>query len=150
MKMTKFQNRYILDITDHFSKYTLLVPLKTTDSETIIEAIFARWISIFGIANSLHSDRGSNFSSYQMHQFCKALGIKKTFSIPYYPQGDGIIERVFKTVKPMIGIVTAENGMDWDKALPNVEFGIRNTRSRQTGFTPNEILFGKMFLWIFQ
>jgi hypothetical protein len=143
LKITKLQNRYILGITDHFSKYTVLVPLRTTDSETIIEAIFSRWISVFGIPNSIHSDRGSNFTSHQMFKFCEALRIKKTSSTPYYPQGDGVIERIFKTVKPMIGIVTAENGIEWDKALPIVEFGLRNTRSRQTGFTPNEILFGK-------
>ena len=74
---------------------------------------------------------------------CQKLGIKKTSSTPYYPQGDGVIERTFKTVQPMIGIATAEREIEWDVSLPIVEFGVRNTRSRQTGFTPNEITFGQ-------
>lgn len=143
VRMSKSRNQYILGIIDHYSKYVALVPLKTTDTKTIIEALFSKWISVFGYPRSIHSDRGTNLNSSQMLQLCKELGIRKTSTTPYYPQGDGIIERLFRTVKPMLSIVTEENGIEWDKALPVVEFGIRNTRSRQTGYTPNEILFGR-------
>ncbi len=147
LKMTRSYNKYILGIVDHFSKFAVLVPLRSIDSNSIIEALFSRWISIFGTPNSLHSDRGSNLNSYQMLQMCQELGIRKTSTTPYYPQGDGVIERLFKTIKPMLGIVTKEREIEWDKALPIVEFGIRNTRSRRTGFTPNEVVFGKNLMW---
>jgi transposase InsO family protein len=146
-KITKAHNRYILGIVDHFSKYTVLVPLRSIDSESIIEALFSRWISIFGTPNSIHSDRGSNLNSRQILRICEAFKIKKTKSTPYFPQGDGVIERMFRTIKPMLGIVTREQHLEWDKALPIIEFGMRNTRSQQTGFSPNEILFGKNLLF---
>ena len=112
-KTTKAHNRYILGIVDHFSKYAVLVPLRSIDSDSIIEALFSRWISIFGTPNSVHSDRGSNLNSYQILKICEALKIKKTKSTPYFPQGDGVIERMFTTIKPMLGIVitSVENGI---------------------------------------
>ena len=144
---TKSLNKYILGIVDHFSKYAVLVPLRSTDSNSIIEALFSRWISIFGAPNSIHSDRGSNLNSSQIFKICEALKIRKTASTPYFPQGDGVVERLFRTIKPMLGIACRERQLEWDKALPIIEFGIRNTRSQQTGFTPNEILFGKNLLF---
>ncbi|MEL7307077.1 MAG: reverse transcriptase domain-containing protein [Pseudomonadota bacterium] len=142
MRSTRRGNRYILGMIDHFSKYPVLIPIKSTDSGTIIEAIFTKWISVFGIPDSLHSDRGANLNSEKMREFCDGLGIKKTATTPYYPQGDGIIERLFRTVKPLIGIVAEERRMDWDEAISYVEMGLRNKRNA-SGFSPNMILFGQ-------
>ena len=79
-------------------------------------------------------------------RFCKNLGIRKTCSTPYYPQGDGVIERLFRTIKPMLGIVKEEQEMEWDQAIPIVELGLRNKKNAITGLSPNDILFGKNIL----
>ena len=142
MRPTRRGNRYILGMIDHFSKYPMLIPIKSTDSNTIIEAIFANWISVFGIPDSLHSDRGANLNSEKVMEFCSKFGIKKTATTPYYPQGDGVIERVFGTVKPLLGIVSNERKIDWDEAIPYVEMGLRN-KNNACGFSPNVILFGQ-------
>ena len=141
-KATRQGNRYILGMIDHYSRYPVLVPLKTIDSNSIAEVIFKNWISIFGIPMMLHSDRGSNLNSNQIMRLCEYFGISKTKTTPYNPQSDGIIERLFRTVKPMLSIVSSERHFDWDKSIPIVEMGLRCSRSRVTGFTPNEILFG--------
>ena len=143
MKLTKSGNRYILGMIDHFSKYPVLIPLKSTDSDTIIEAVFRRWISVFGIPETLHSDRGANLNSEKIKKLCDNLGIRKTKTTPYFPQGDGVVERLFRTIKPLIGIVTADRQMDWDQSIPFVEMGLRNKKSASTGFSPNEMLFGQ-------
>ena len=142
MRPTRRGNRYILGMIDHFSKYPVLIPIKSTDSDTIVRAIFTRWISVYGIPDSLHSDRGANLNSEKVKEFCSRLGIKKTATTPYYPQGDGVIERLFRTVKPLMGIVSDERQIDWDEAIPYVEMGLRNKRTA-SGFSPNVMLFGQ-------
>jgi len=142
MRPTRRGNRYILGMIDHFSKYPVLIPIKSTDSNTIVEAIFTKWISVYGIPDSLHSDRGANLNSEKVMDFCSGLGIKKTTTTSYYPQGDGVIERLFRTTKPLLGIVSDERQIDWDEAIPYVEMGLRNKRNA-SGFSPNVMLFGQ-------
>ena len=40
--------KYILGFIDYFSKYPMLIPLRSTDSQTIAKTLFDRWISVFG------------------------------------------------------------------------------------------------------
>lgn len=76
-------------------------------------------------------------------QLCANLGIRKSFATPYFPQGDGIIERLFGTVKPLINILCEERNLEWKDAIPIVELALRSTVSKATGFTPAEVIFGK-------
>ncbi|CAI7733940.1 unnamed protein product, partial [Closterium sp. NIES-54] len=41
----------------------------------------------------LHSDRGGEFSSARLGAFCRARGIRQTFTLPASPQQNGIAER---------------------------------------------------------
>ncbi|CAI7740231.1 unnamed protein product [Closterium sp. NIES-54] len=41
----------------------------------------------------LHSDRGGEFSSDLLRAFCRAKGIRQTFTLPASPQQNGISER---------------------------------------------------------
>ena len=142
-KATRKGYRYLLALIDHFSKFPVLIPMKIVDSESIAQAIFSKWISLFGTPDSFHSDRGSNLNSELVMKLCRNLGIRKTKTTPYYPQGDGIVERLFRTVKPMLAIVSEERGLDWSQVIPVVEMGLRNRRNATTGFSPNEIIFGR-------
>ena len=88
--------RYILGVIDYFSKYVCLIPMKTITAEKVIKNLWIHWISKFGIPERIHSDRGTNFTSNLFIEHCRALGIKKTFTSPYYPHGNGIIESCSK------------------------------------------------------
>ena len=135
--------RYILGIIDNFSKYPMLIPLKNMTAKTICKSIFNKWISQFGIPDRIHSDRGTSFENEILHELCALLGIRKSRSSPYYPQGDGIIERLFGTVKDMLYATAKSSSCEWEEAIPIVEFGLRNTICRSTGFSPFEVIFGR-------
>lgn len=135
---------YILGVIDHFSKYPMLIPLKQIDSQTIIKSLNENWFNIFGIPNRIHSDRGMSFESSLFKNMCSFFNIKKTASPAYHPQSDGIIERLFKTIKPMIAILTKEENIDWPNILGCISSALRNTKTN-THYSPNEIIFGKNF-----
>ena len=65
-------------------------------------AILSRWISIFGPPEKIHSDRGTKFTSKHFQDMCIEYGIRKTFSSPYNPMGNSIVERQFKTIKDLL------------------------------------------------
>ena len=107
-KSTKYGYKYILGIIDYFSKYISLIPLKNIEAENIAKLLWSQWISKFGPPEQIHSDCGSNFQSRFFAEYCRVLGIKKTFTSPYYPQSDGLVERLFGTSKSMIAAVLEE------------------------------------------
>jgi hypothetical protein len=120
----------------------MLLPLSNTNADTIAKTIIQNWIPIFGFPKSIHSDRGSNFESKLFAEILQFFRIKKTKSTPYYPQGDGIVERLFGTVKPLLKTMTSELGKEWNDCLPWINMALRNSKTN-TRYSPNEIIFGR-------
>ena len=138
--------RYILGVIDIFSRYTVLIPLRHCDSKVVIEALISRWISLFGPPINFHSDRGSCFESKEFYDMLDTFGIGKSRSSPYYPQGNSVIERCFRTVKDRIYAFCESERCTWNIAMSYVQLGINSTIASGTGYTPFEAIFGdKMF-----
>lgn len=142
---TRKGHRYILAVIDYFSKFPMLIPLKATDAKSVAKKLISHWISMFGAPFVIHSDRGTNFESELFRELCYVFGIKKTRTSPYYPQADVLVERLFRTVKPMIAatIKDSRNRTDWEDALPIVEMGLRCSFQSTTGISPFEVIYGK-------
>ncbi|CAI7733068.1 unnamed protein product [Closterium sp. NIES-53] len=93
--------RYFLLVVDDYSRYTTVFPLRSKGevTEVLIDWIRAarlqlreRFGSDFDVLR-LHSDRGGEFSSDLLRAFCRAEGIRQTFTLPASPQQNGIAER---------------------------------------------------------
>ena len=135
--------KYILSIIDVFSRYSKLIPLRVTDTETIIKALMKDWISVFGFPETIVSDNASNLNGKLFQDFCKDFDIIKATSSPYHPEGNSIVERLFRTVKDRIFCVHHSTGYNWEEAIPYVEIGLRTTKTRDSKYSPHEIIFGR-------
>ena len=135
---------YLLGIIDNYSKYIMLCPLKNLTSNTVIKCLENKWINLFGAPEKLHSDNASIFKSEEFLVFCKMYNIIKTYSAPYWPQSDGMIERIFKTIKPLIAIELQDSkNKYWTDTLCKIEIAMRNTITKSSNSTPSFKLFGK-------
>ncbi|CAI7730265.1 unnamed protein product, partial [Closterium sp. NIES-54] len=93
--------RYFLLVVDDYSRYTTVFPLRSKGevTEVLIEwirCIHRQLSDSFGSdlpVLRLHSDRGGEFSSDLLRAFCRAEGIRLTFTLPASPQQNGIAER---------------------------------------------------------
>ncbi|CAI7922482.1 unnamed protein product, partial [Closterium sp. NIES-53] len=93
--------RYFLLVVDNYSRYTTVFPLRSKGEviEVLIDWIRAarlqlreRFGSDFPVLR-LHSDRGGKLSSDLLRAFCRAQGIRQTFTLPASPHQNGIAER---------------------------------------------------------
>ncbi|CAI7903018.1 unnamed protein product [Closterium sp. NIES-54] len=93
--------RYFLLVVDDYSRYTTVFPLRSKGevTEVLIDWIRVarlqlreRFGSDFPVLRQ-HSDRGREFSSDLLRAFCRAEGIRQTFSLPASPQQNEIAER---------------------------------------------------------
>ncbi|CAI7919253.1 unnamed protein product [Closterium sp. NIES-54] len=93
--------RYFLLVVDDYSRYTTVFPLRSKGdiAEVLIDWIRAARLHLRDSFGSdfpvlrLHSDRGGEFSSAHMGAFCRAHGIRQTFTLLASPQQNGIAER---------------------------------------------------------
>ena len=136
-------NRYILGIIDHFSKFCVLVAIRNAEAKTVCQAIYNHWITLFGAPIEIISDNGTSFKNDMKREFSKLMGTREVYAPPYYPQGNGLIERLFRTAKSMIKLSTEKNKKEWDEVLPTVNMALRNSISQTIKFTPYEVLFGR-------
>ena len=51
-------NKYLLVITDRFSKYTKAFPLPNKESKTVAELFVTRWLHEYGEPEQVHTDQG--------------------------------------------------------------------------------------------
>ncbi|CAI7731534.1 unnamed protein product, partial [Closterium sp. NIES-53] len=93
--------RYFLLVVDDYSRYTSVFPLRSKGdvTEVLIDWIRATRLQLRRSFGSdfpvlhLHSDRGGEFSSGLLGAYCRARGIRQTFTLPDSPQQNGIAER---------------------------------------------------------
>jgi transposase InsO family protein len=139
---TRNGHKYVLGIIDHFSKFIVLVPLRRVDATTVAEAIWKEWITKFGCPQILFSDSGKVFGSELISELCKECNIRNMFSAPYHQQANGLIERLFKTIKPMLVITANQRKKCWNEVIPTVELAIRAAIQTSVGYSPFEIVYG--------
>ncbi|CAI7739851.1 unnamed protein product [Closterium sp. NIES-53] len=93
--------RYFLLVVDDYSRYTTMFPLRSKGdvTEVLIDWIRAARLQLRESFGSdfpvlrLHPDRGGEFSSARLGAFCRAQGIRQTFTLPASSQQNGIAER---------------------------------------------------------
>ena len=135
-------NKYILVITDTFSKYTEAYPMENQEAETVARLLVWNWIQKYGEPEQLHTDQGRNFGSELIKQICEVYGIEKTRTTAYYPQGDGQVERYNKTMMNLI-YALVEKHSEWDEILKFAVSAYNGTVNEVTSFTPNYLWFGR-------
>ncbi|CAI7881261.1 unnamed protein product [Closterium sp. NIES-53] len=97
----KSRERYFLLVVDDYTRYTTVFPLR---SKGQVVDVLIPWIRTVRLQLSerfgqdlpvlrLHSDRGGEFSSTLLREFCRGEGILQSFMLPDSPQQNGIGER---------------------------------------------------------
>ena len=136
-------NRYILVVTDLFTKWVEAFPISNTLSTTLATVLVDEVICRYGVPSYLHSDQGANLCSEVVSCLCKLCDIHKTHTSAYHPQGNGQVERFNRTVESILSKMVQANQQNWDVQLPKALFVYRCSIHESTGFTPYHLNFGR-------
>jgi exodeoxyribonuclease III len=137
-------NKYVIVLTDHVSKWVEAFAVPDITAETVARKIVEEVFCRFGIPVYLHSDQGEPFVGKLMARNCRILGIRKTFTSPYWPRANGLVERFNKTLCNMIRcFVDKYKHNDWDELLPYLLFAYRTRQHSTTKETPFFLFLGR-------
>ena len=133
----------ILTVTDHLTKFVVLVPCRVDDDAAMIVMRMRKHVfSLFGNPVSIVSDRDPKYTSHFWRSVYRLLGVKLRYSTAYHPQSDGQSERTNQTVEVMLRCMCTSYGLDWCEKLPGVQFAINNNVQESTKFSPAQLMFG--------
>ncbi|CAI7902174.1 unnamed protein product [Closterium sp. NIES-54] len=122
--------RYFLPVVDDYTRYTTVFPLRSKGQ--LIDVLIP-WIRVVCLQLRerfhqdlpilrLHSDRGGEFSSNLLRDFCHGEGILQSFTLPDSPQQDGIAERriglVMEFYHPTSHCVFPSQDVTFDESVP--------------------------------
>jgi len=139
---TSYQgNSYILVVMDYMTKWVEAFPLKEHTAEQVASCLL-QVFTRFGVPRRLLSDNGPEFEGRLINALSRQLGIEKLHTTTYHPEGDGMVERMNRTIMQLLRTYIEDEG-DWERWLPLVLYAYRTTVQRSTGLTPFEFMFGR-------
>jgi len=136
-------NRYILTVVDYATRYPEAVALPKIETERVAEALLEVFCRV-GFPKEILSDRGTQFTSSLMGEVCRLVSVKQLFTTPYNPKCNGLCDRINGVIKNMLKKTCQERPRDWDRYLPAVLFAYREVPQASTGFSPFELLYGRV------
>ena len=105
-------------------------------------AFLEHWVSRYGVPEFLHSDNGVQFTSHLFRDMCTYLGITRTRSTPYHPQGNAKVERINRTIEDGLAKYCSDYHETWVDHLQSFKMAYRSAVHESIGHTPYKVLMG--------
>ncbi len=132
---------HILLVTDAFSKYVWIYPVKSTDADEVLKKLeFQR--EVFGNPYAIVADKAGAFKSNKLEVYCKEHNINLHLITTGVPRGNGQVERLNRIVIPILTKLSNDDPEKWYRHTSRLQSVMNSTTTRSTGKTPFELLFG--------
>ena len=136
-------NRYVVGFIDAYTKFAVLVPTSDHTAETISQVVMKNLVAVHGPPEVLVSDGAPEFVGTIQTELYKGLGVIRKVISPYHPQANGQIERLFRTIKPMLAIAARNHQHEWAEYVPLIAYAYNTAYHESIRNTPYFLLYGR-------
>lgn len=130
----------LLVIVDYYSRFTEVIVMRQITAHLTVRALHETFCR-FGMPESIKTDNGPQFVSSEFHDFCTQFGIEHRKTTPYWPQANGEVERLNRSIGKRLKISHETAGSDWQWDLRS--FILMYNSHSTTGVAPSSLLFGR-------
>ncbi len=132
----------ILVITDYFTRFVLLRPLRTKTMESIAATLWSHFCD-FGVPKIIQSDNGTEFVNRCIKAMTSTFSIDHRCVAAYDPKANGMAERSNRTILSALRKLLLGRRDNWDAHLPFVQLSMNTRISTVTGATPFSLMFAR-------
>ena len=136
-------NRFVLDITDAYTRWTILVPLPNKEAFTVAVAIFENHTLQQGPCQAIHSDNGTEFVNQIAAELFRLIEANSHTGCSYHPHSQGLVERVHRSVAEFLRIFVDESTTNWEEFLKPLAFALNTKIHSATKMSPYFMTFGE-------
>lgn len=133
----------VLVVTDHFTRYAQAFPTRDQKAITVAKTLWEKYFIHYGLPTRIHSDQGRDFDSQLVRELLTMLGVKKSRTSPYHPQGDPQPERFNRTLLNMLGTLEPGQKSKWSQHIAHLVHAYNCTPNEATGYSPYFLMFGR-------
>lgn len=133
----------VLIITDHFTRYAQAIPTSNQRATTVAKVLLEKFFVHYGLPCCIHSDQGRDFESSLIKELLNMLGIRKSRTTPYHPQGDPQPEHFNRTLLSMLSTFDPKYKHKWSQHVASMVHAYNCTRNESTGYSPYFLMFGR-------
>ena len=137
--------QYLLTCIDMATRWPEAVPLRKTTSRIVIDQL----INIFsrcGFPTTIVSDNGPQFVGKTFQKWLREKGIQHIKASPYHPQGNGVVERLHRTLNGVIAKSIDKKG-NWVAIVPMAPYFLRCTPREQAVVKQKEVSSARKKVW---
>jgi hypothetical protein len=122
--------KFVLCITDTFTKYVEMIAIKNKEAATVAKYVFERWTCRFGNPVEIVTDNGREFCNALQKKLYSLLQMKHTTTSPYWPQCNSQAEVANKTIQKYLASFVNEKTLDWPLSMAPIAFAYNTSLYR--------------------
>lgn len=139
-------NVYLIVITDIFTKFVMLKPLRTS-STTLVNQFIEECFMLFSVPRVLISDNGPQFVSSLYKKLLSDYKVTPWYTASYHAQANPV-ERTNKVIKTALRAYVDGNHKTWDVNVHQIACSIRSSVHDSTKQSPYFLNFGQEMVLI--
>ena len=142
LKTSENSKKFILCMTDAFTKYVELVALPDKEALTVTSALFNKWICRYGLPLELITDQGKEFANKMSDELYTLLKMKHQTTSARHPQCNAAAEVCNKTIAKYLNSFVDTSTLDWELYLAPLMFSYNTSYHRSVKNSPYFLTFG--------
>ena len=129
------RKRFIIIRVDYMTRWTEAITTSSVTAKEVARFVYENICCHFGVPLEILSDRGLGFRGDLVRELMKKLGIARRHSTPYYPQCNGLVEKVNGMIVKMITKQVHNKPRDWDRHLQAALWAYQTSFRTSLGYT---------------
>jgi hypothetical protein len=117
------------------------MPTFKDDRETTTLFLFNQIIAWFDVLREIVTDHGSHFQNKMMTELTSKLGLRQEHSSPYYPQENGHVEAINKSLKTILQCTINLAKSNWHLMLYSALWAYRTSVKTTISFSPFQLVY---------
>ena len=137
------RNQYLFVVSDYFSKYVLLFPLRNATARAITKVMANQVFLVHGTCKFIYTDNGPQFVSKEFRDMISTFGVPYIFYNPRYHPQTNQTERVNRELVRAIASYVRSDHRKWDQNIAEIQCALNTSVHEGTQFTPFYLNHGR-------